>query len=364
MSNCKVDEDVSISALSALFFISSSCSFKILTSAAASIDQEAHLLARISPLWCLGSLCPHGLTQPLTNFRLNHVTRHNARSLSYSITWVHTAHHKSPFLITYAHSESDGHASHINPYSTSRYFYLITLARTTYHDYHSFVAHTGCNNSPLQSREPTQCITIAFFLLHTQGITILLFQTDEPTQRITITILLLPTQCLAILLFQRRELTQRITITFLLSPTQGITNFPLSITWAHTAHNDYFSFVTYTGHHEFSSFNHVSPHSASRLPFFCCPHSVWRFSFFNHVSQPSASRLPFFWYPHRTKRFSSFSRVDPPSASPSFSFVALTRHNDSPLSITWAHTAHHGYSYFVESRSPTQGITDLFFASR
>ena len=55
------------------------------------------------------------------------------------------------------------------------------------------VAYTERNNSPHQSREPTQHITIAFFLLPTQERTILLFQTRELIQRITITFFLLPT---------------------------------------------------------------------------------------------------------------------------------------------------------------------------
>ena len=262
-----------------------------------------------------------GSQQPLTNFRLNHVTRHNARSLSYSITWVHTAHHNSPFSITYAHSESDGRAGHINLHSASRYFYLnhvspqnvsrlpffcclhraqqfsssITWAHTAHHDYHFFfVTHP-----------------LPILLLPTRGITILFFQTPEPTLRITIYFLSLPTQVITILLFQSREPTQGITIIIFFFAHQAHKDSPLSITWALTVHHDYNSFVTHTRHND-SPLSHTCIHLALHHPFLLLP----------------------------------------------LQGKAILHFQSS------AHTAHHGYSCFVESRSPTQGITVLFFKAR
>ena len=115
-------------------------------------------------------------------------------------------------------------------------------------------------------------------------------------------------RALRIFLFQSREPTQHITITFLLLPTQGITNFPHSITWARTAHDDYHSFVAHTAHDD--------------SPFL--------------ITWPNPVHHDY------------------------HSFGTHTGHNDSPLSVAWTHSAlHHPFLLLL-----TQGITILLFQSR
>ena len=114
-------------------------------------------------------------------------------------------------------------------------------------------------------------------------------------------------RALRIFLFQSREPTQHITITFLLLPTQGITNFPLSITWAHTAHHDYHSFVAHTAYDD----------SPFLITWANPVHHVYH-SFGTHTGQ-----------------------------------------SDSPLLVAWTHPApHHPFLLL-----PTQGITILHFQS-
>ena len=52
-----------------------------------------------------------------------------------------------------------------------------------------------------------------------------------------------------------------------------VQQFSSSITWAHTVHHNCFFSVTHPGI-TILLFQQMSPHSASRLPFFCCPHSA------------------------------------------------------------------------------------------
>ena len=99
----------------------------------------------------------------------------------------------------------------------------------------------------------------------------------------------------------------------------GHNDSPLSITWAHTANHDYHSFVSHTGHNDF-------------------PLSITWAHTVNHDY---------------------------------VSFVSHTGHNDCPLSLTWTHPAPHDpflllsaqgitVLLFFLSREPTQRITFIF----
>ena len=124
---------------------------------------------------------------------------------------------------------------------------------------------------------------------------------------------------------------------------------PLPNTWAHTAHHDYFSFVTYTGHYEFSSFNHVSPHSTSRLLFFCYLHRALRIFLFQSREPTQHITITFLLLP--TQGITNF---------PLSITWAHTGHDNSPLSVAWTHPAlHHPFLLLL-----TQGITILLFNCR
>ena len=85
----------------------------------------------------------------------------------------------------------------------------------------------------------------------------------------------------------------------------GHNDSPLSITWAHTAHHDYHSFVTHTGHNDF-------------------PLSITWAHTVNHDY---------------------------------VSFVSHIGHNDCPLSLTWTHPPPHDPFLLLSA----QGITILLF---
>ena len=232
-----------------------------------------------------------------------------------------------------------------------------------------------------------------------------------------------PTQRIKIFLLESREPAQRITITIFCCLHRA-QQFSSSITWAHTAHHDCFFSVTHPGQNN-SPLSNTWAHTAHHDYFFFCyppiTHSfvahtgqndpllpnTWAHTvhhdLFSFVTHPGHNNSPLsitwahtghhdyhFFFAHQAHKDSPLSITWALTVHHDYNyFVTHTRHNDSPLSHTCihpalhhpflllplqdmailhfqssAHTVHHGYSCFVESRSPTQGITVLFFKAR